>query len=112
MTANTDPLPTHNLDQLSMEQLWRQQEEIQQKLEARQLEVKREAIRQIVEVVKEYNISIEELIEALGGFKPKRPGIKAKAKYRNPVTNVTWSGRGKEPLWMRGHSRDEFLIKY
>ncbi|OPZ61137.1 MAG: H-NS histone family protein [Deltaproteobacteria bacterium ADurb.Bin510] len=38
-----------------------------------------------------------------------------KAKYRNPATGETWSGRGIAPRWLQeaekaGKSRDSFLI--
>ncbi|WP_414144191.1 H-NS family nucleoid-associated regulatory protein [Burkholderia stagnalis] len=31
-------------------------------------------------------------------------------KYRDPQTGATWSGRGREPLWITGRSREQFLI--
>ena len=49
-----------------------------------------------------YNIVLEDLVEALGGLKFKRKGTKAKPKYRDPATGTTWSGRGKEPAWIKG----------
>jgi len=33
------------------------------------------------------------------------------AKYRDPVTGSTWSGRGLAPRWMAGKDKAEFLIK-
>jgi len=33
------------------------------------------------------------------------------AKYRDPVTGTTWSGRGKSPRWIQGKNRDDFLIR-
>ena len=35
---------------------------------------------------------------------------KVPAKYRNPVTGETWTGRGKAPLWIVGKERETFLI--
>jgi DNA-binding protein H-NS len=33
------------------------------------------------------------------------------AKYRDPVTGATWSGRGRAPNWIKGvENRDRFLI--
>ncbi|BBU33407.1 H-NS histone (plasmid) [Burkholderia sp. THE68] len=32
------------------------------------------------------------------------------AKYRDPKTGTTWSGRGREPFWIKGKKRDRFLI--
>jgi DNA-binding protein H-NS len=30
--------------------------------------------------------------------------------YRDPATGVTWSGRGRPPHWVEGHT-DEYVIK-
>ena len=35
----------------------------------------------------------------------------ATAKYRDPVTGQTWSGRGRQPRWMKNKDTDDFLIK-
>jgi len=48
---------------------------------------------------------------------PAREGKrKARAKYRDPFSGVTWSGRGKLPRWMtalieRGSKREDFRIR-
>jgi DNA-binding protein H-NS len=31
--------------------------------------------------------------------------------YFNPSTGKTWSGVGKEPLWLKGKDRSDYLIK-
>ncbi|WP_321968406.1 H-NS histone family protein [Burkholderia cepacia] len=33
------------------------------------------------------------------------------AKYRDPKTGATWSGRGREPAWIKGKRRERFLIE-
>ncbi|EDS82163.1 H-NS histone family protein [Burkholderia pseudomallei S13] len=32
-------------------------------------------------------------------------------KYRDPKTGATWSGRGREPGWIKGKKRERFLIQ-
>lgn len=32
------------------------------------------------------------------------------AKYRNPATGETWTGRGKAPKWIDGQERNQYLI--
>jgi DNA-binding protein H-NS len=40
--------------------------------------------------------------------KPTTVGV---AKYRDPATGKTWTGRGKPPDWIKGaKNRDQFLI--
>jgi DNA-binding protein H-NS len=68
-----------------------------------------EAIIDIKNKIVEYNLTPEEL-----GFSGKR-GRPAKktplpAKYRNPKTGETWSGRGRAPAWLAGRNKERFLI--
>ncbi|WP_347990278.1 H-NS histone family protein [Methylomonas sp. AM2-LC] len=44
------------------------------------------------------------------------PSKKVAARFRNPSTNQTWTGRGLAPKWLRaleesGRNREEFIIK-
>jgi len=75
---------------------------------AREKEIE-QAIADIKQKIAEYGISAEEL-----GFSSKPSGAKKKtplpAKYRNPKTGETWSGRGRAPGWLAGKNRDRFLI--
>jgi DNA-binding protein H-NS len=32
-------------------------------------------------------------------------------KYRDPKTGAEWSGRGREPGWIKGKKRERFLIE-
>jgi DNA-binding protein H-NS len=105
MEAPDDPT-----SDMTLEDLQRQQDEIQRKILEKQQAEKRAVIEQIVSVVHSYDIPIDELVDALGGLKIKRKGQKAIQKYRDPASGATWSGRGKEPVWIRGKDREQFLI--
>ena len=104
------PTETTSIDEMSVEELRRHQEEIDKKIQEKREAEKKAVIDQIVNVVNTYNIPIEELVDALGGLKIKRKGVPAVQKYQDPVTGATWSGRGKEPIWIRGKKREQFLI--
>ncbi|MCC8393856.1 H-NS histone family protein [Paraburkholderia sp. MMS20-SJTR3] len=70
-----------------------------------------QAIADIKQKVAEYDLTAEEL-----GFtnspKPRRKAASASvAKYRNPKTGETWSGRGRSPAWLVGKNRERFLIE-
>ncbi|MBB35635.1 MAG: hypothetical protein CME88_05740 [Hirschia sp.] len=46
----------------------------------------------------------------------KDAGTKAPAKFADPVSGKTWSGRGMTPVWLReyeaeGKSREDYAIK-
>ena len=38
-------------------------------------------------------------------------GDKVAAKFRDPETGKTWSGRGREPTWIKGKNREEFKVQ-
>ena len=39
-----------------------------------------------------------------------KPGNKVAAKYRDPQSGATWSGRGKTPRWINGADRSQNAI--
>jgi len=63
--------------------------------------------------MKEYGISLNDL---KGGATKTQARAAVAAKYRNPATGESWSGRGRAPKWLaeelaKGRSKDAFLIK-
>lgn len=67
------------------------------------------AIDQIRALIVEYQLLPSDL-----GFKPERAGKaqagKIPAKYRDPQSGATWSGRGRPPHWLDGKDRSAFRI--
>lgn len=70
------------------------------------------ALAKILQIVKDSGLSAADIASALKGGKagkaPRRAkkaaGVRAKVqpKYRNPANaEQTWTGRGKQPLWVR-----------
>ena len=104
------PAATSDKDTKSVEELQAEREKLDAEIKAKQDAQKASVIAQIKTVVDTYSIPVDELVEALGGLKSKRKGIKAKQKFRDPASDATWSGRGKEPAWIKGQNRDDFLI--
>lgn len=84
----------------------------------KQAEVARRAeiasvVAEILARMKEYGITLHDL---KGGAKKAKVHAPVAAKYRNPATGETWSGRGRAPKWLaaeeaKGHSREAFLVK-
>ena len=104
------PAATSGKDTKSVEELQAEREKLDAEIKVKQDAQKASVIAQIKTVVDTYSIPVDELVEALGGLKSKRKGIKAKQKFRDPASGATWSGRGKEPAWIKGQNRDNFLI--
>jgi DNA-binding protein H-NS len=106
-----DQLISENMETVmpGLKELLAQREALQRELEqAREQEAER-ALREIVAKMTEYKISLQELIgtKANARLVPPVPN----AKYRDPVTGATWSGRGRAPQWIADKNRDEFLIQ-
>lgn len=84
---------------------------LQQAEAARRTEIAA-VVAEIHAKMKEYGISLADL---KGGAKKSKARAGVAAKYRNPVTGESWSGRGRAPKWLadevaKGRSRDAFLV--
>ncbi|HZZ02683.1 H-NS histone family protein [Paraburkholderia sp.] len=62
------------------------------------------AIAEIRAQMREYGIKPSELVGR------KRGGSPAPARYLNPETEPTWTGRGPHPQWLDGKNSKHFLI--
>jgi DNA-binding protein H-NS len=100
-------------------------------LEAAQSTKKAKAVNRVLAFMKKLGVELSDLT-AVAATKRGRPaaattrrakgkvagkGSRAAAapKYRDPTTGVTWSGRGRTPVWLAsyiaaGKSKEEFAI--
>ena len=106
------------------EALERQQAELSKAIAEAQMHARREVIAQIKQLMAEHGLVAADLAESGRGKRSPKPSLadalgpsrsKVAAKYRDPHTGETWSGRGLMPKWLRaavdaGHSRDEFAV--
>lgn len=92
-------------------ELLEEQQKIHKKIiEARESEVKK-VLSDIVKEMLTYNISINELKDALASASGTRSRRRAHLPmYINPKTGQTWSGRGRPPAWIVNQDRSKFLI--
>lgn len=63
-------------------------------------------LAEIKRLVREFSIAAPEIYGSERASK-RRP---VNAKYRDPETGATWSGRGRAPAWISGKDRDAFAI--
>ena len=70
---------------------------------------KTSAIHQVKALVAEFGLTADEIFTS---EKKARKGAHATvaAKYRDPETGETWSGRGRAPNWIAGKDRHAFAI--
>ena len=69
------------------------------------------AVSMVRELIAEFDLTERDIF---GGSRSLASSVKVKkpvaAKYRNPATGETWTGRGKAPKWIDGQEREQYLI--
>ena len=90
-------------------ELLAQKAKLEEQLEAARQKELAEVTAQVRQIVVEYGLAAEDI--GLASKRGKRAGsrVPVAAKYRDPKTGATWSGRGRAPAWL-GKNRDKFLI--
>ncbi|MGF6569881.1 DNA-binding protein H-NS [Paraburkholderia fungorum] len=85
------------------------------KLQAQAEDARRTEIDNVVadirQKIAEYGLTAQDLgfaVAAKRGRPPKKAPLPA--KYQDPKSGNTWSGRGKPPKWIAGKNRERFLI--
>ena len=91
-------------------------EKLRKQADTLQRKKRKPVIMSIVQSMKEFDITPEEIIAAFS--KPVARGAtraSVPVKYKHPETGATWTGRGKPPRWVveaeaSGKSRNDFLV--
>ena len=108
--------------QSQIERAEAQVRELREKLKAQHAEERLKAIADVRALVKLHQLTATELGLSAGatrrgksGMKSAHAGTKVAAKYRDPATGNTWTGRGKTPTWLAtliagGRRREEFAV--
>lgn len=65
---------------------------------------KKRAIQQVMKIIQDFGLAEKEV------FGKKDQAKKVAPKYRDTSTGAEWSGRGREPLWIKGKSREQFAV--
>jgi DNA-binding protein H-NS len=55
-------------------------------------------------------LTANDIFPGRGAKAASKPASKVAAKYRDPATGQTWTGRGKAPKWIDGKDRNQFVI--
>ena len=76
-------------------------------------------LAKIRDLMAKHGLSVADIESFVGKRRGRKPGASAKtatkravaAKYADPKTGATWTGRGRAPLWIRDvKDRSKFLI--
>mgnify|MGYP006148484293 CR=1 FL=1 len=69
------------------------------------------AAAKVRELVAEYGLTVQDVFPGRGAKTSVTKSVsKVAAKYRDPATGQTWTGRGKAPKWIEGLDRSPFVI--
>jgi DNA-binding protein H-NS len=99
----------------SIQELLAQKAALEKKIAEAQRTAKADAIAKVKALMAEYGLTAADLAgKAMPGPKAE-PGKKVAAKYRDPATGQTWTGRGLKPKWLQaalsgGKSLDDFAL--
>lgn len=95
----SDQIEISNLNRVELQDL---QKRIEKRLIAIEKEERKSALAAAEAAAREAGFSLEELM----GAAPRATRAKAPAKYRDPVSGKTWSGRGRRPAWIKDAGDD------
>lgn len=70
------------------------------------------AIGQIKSLIAAHGLTAEDIFggSARRAKSSDKPASKVAAKYRDPISGATWSGRGLAPKWLAGKNKEDFAI--
>lgn len=96
----------------SYEGYLQQIEELKRKAEEARRQELRDVINELNAKIAQYGLTERDLKFA-GRSRGGRGSVKA--KYRDPASGSTWTGRGRAPRWLtdaeaRGSKREQFLV--
>ncbi|WP_175684245.1 H-NS histone family protein [Burkholderia cenocepacia] len=88
-----------------------QRDALNAQIEAMRAEERDAALTTIRELVELHELhDVVTIGKTSKGGKGKAKGGAVAAKYRDPSSGKEWSGRGREPEWLKGQDRAAFLI--
>ena len=105
-----------NLGKLSYNELVGLEAKVSTAIARRKQEEKSELKRKIAALAKKSGFDLDEVVGAKIGRGGTTRGKKVAPKYRHPKdTALTWTGRGRQPLWLaaelkKGKKLESFLI--
>ncbi|MCB1916975.1 MAG: H-NS histone family protein [Rhodocyclaceae bacterium] len=117
-----------DIGKLSIPELRRLNKRIEAELKKRDDSAKRDLLKKMQRLAAEHGLSLDDVVgkaaapgtprktAGKGAGKPKTKKIVVAPKYRNPDdASMTWTGRGRKPLWVQkwlddGKAIEELLI--
>jgi DNA-binding protein H-NS len=96
-------------------ELLAQKAALEQQIANVQREQRSDAVAQVKALMAEYGLTLADIGSSKAATSPKKVASKVAAKFHNPATGDTWSGRGLKPKWLTaalasGRALSEFAV--
>lgn len=92
----------------TLAQLLAQKAALEAQIETTRKAENAEAIAKVKALIAEHGLTQQDIFG--GAMRGRKPTGTVAAKYRDPATGATWTGRGKAPKWIDGKDRAQFAI--
>jgi len=86
------------------QELLEQKKSLDQQIAAARKTEAKQALETVHALIAEFGFTAQQV------FPWKAPVKTVQAKYRDPQTGATWSGRGRAPKWIEGKEREAFEV--
>ena len=93
----------------SYKELLKQREALELQISNARRDEVANAIAQVRDLIDEYALTQQEVFPTTRA-RSATSGTKVAAKYRDPASGQTWTGRGKAPKWIQNQDRALFAI--
>ena len=90
----------------TLAELLAEKESLDQQIAAIRKDEREKAIADALKIIKDFELTSDDLF----GPKAKTEKKQSDAKYRDPDTGKTWSGKGRTPKWLEGKNKEDFAI--
>lgn len=90
----------------SYQELLAQKNELDKRIEQAHHAEAKEALATVKQLISTFGFTAQQVFP----WKPEEKK-KVEAKYYDPESGATWTGRGKPPKWIEGKNRSQYEIK-
>ena len=91
----------------SYQELLARKNELDKRIEEARNTESKEALATVKQLIETFGFTMQQVFP----WKPEEKK-KVEAKYYDPESGASWSGRGKPPKWIEGKDRREYEINY
>jgi DNA-binding protein H-NS len=94
----------------TLSELIKQKEALESQIEATRKAEISDAMAKVKALVAEHGLKASDIFKSVKTANKSSGRSKVAAKYYDPSSGNSWSGRGKEPKWIQGKDRSTFKV--